>query len=84
MADFQFDIGDEIGGFEVVSRSENTGTGELQYTVISKAHAADRRKVEEDAKQAELALTGDAPETPAGEAAPAVAPEEPEILHPRS
>lgn len=88
MADFQYDIGDQIGEFEVVSRSENTLNGELQYTVISKDHAEARRKADEEAaaeaeKQLQL-QTGEAPETPLGDAAPAEAPEEPEILHPRA
>ena len=77
MADFAYDIGDQIGEFEVVSRSENTENGELQYTIISKAHAAARRKVEEErAKaEAEVALQVDAQ---------AAASEEPETLQPKS
>lgn len=88
MAEFQFDIGDSIGEFEVVSRAENSLNGELQYTVVSKADADARRKAQEEAeaeaaKQEELRL-GSLPETPTEDAAPAVASEVPETLAPRS
>ena len=83
MADFQFDIGDKIGDFEVVSRSENSLSGELQYTVISKAHADARRAEEKAAEEAAQIAAGEAPDTAPEDAAQAVASEEPEILHPR-
>lgn len=97
MANFAYDIGDQVGEFEVISRSENTENGELQYTIVSKADAEKRHEIEERERanreaaeaQSQLDLETEAaintaPPTPAEDAAQAAASEVPETLQPKS
>lgn len=87
MAEFQLEIGDTVGDFEVVSRASNDNNDELQYTIVSKAHADERRKAAEAVAQRQQEIDAapaeSAPETPAEVAAPAAASEEPQTLLPR-
>lgn len=74
MAEFAYDIGQEVtvdgAVFEVVSRSENDSTDELQYTIISKSHADDRRAVEAEAERLANPEISDTAAEPAATAQP--------------